>query len=61
MTEKRCDEVTLLCDWRHSRDDKSQESEYREKDPRQAGEWVHEAGAGENQAAPSSEPDQSGH
>lgn len=44
-----------------SRDDRSQESEYREKDPRQAGEWVREAGAGENQAAPSSEPDQSGH
>lgn len=43
------------------RDDRSQESEYREEDPRQAGEWVREAGTGENQAAPSSEPDQSGH
>lgn len=43
------------------RDDRSQESEYREEDPRQAGEWVREAGAGENQVAPSSEPDQSGH
>lgn len=43
------------------RDDKSQESEYREEDPKRVGEWVREAGAGENQAAPSSQLGRSGH